>query len=173
MADAADAPGAAAATPGPRAFAAVASAMAAAGTLAIFALMGLVVADVVGRNFLNSPITGVAEVAGRAVVAIVFLQLPAAVLAGRMTRSDLLARGAPRLGRVLDALFALVGAAVFAAIAWAVWPSARGAALTGEFFGVQGVFTVPTLPFWAVSLVGAAMTALAYGIRAVCRGVRR
>jgi TRAP-type C4-dicarboxylate transport system permease small subunit len=132
--------------------------------------MALVVADVVGRNFLNSPITGVAEIAGRAVVAIVFLQLPAAALAGRLTRSDLMARllsgVAPGLSRRADALFALVGATVFAAIAWAAWPETLTAARTSEFFGVQGVFTVPTLPFWLVSLVGAAMTAAAYLIRA-------
>jgi TRAP-type C4-dicarboxylate transport system permease small subunit len=144
--------------------------MAATGTLAIFALMGLVVADVVGRNFLDHPITGVAEIAGRAVVAIVFLQLPAAALSGRLTRSDLLSRllapRAPGLSRRIDALFGLVGAAAFAAIAWATWPEALTAARTGEFFGVQGVFTVPTLPFWIVSLIGAAMTAAAYVIRA-------
>jgi TRAP-type C4-dicarboxylate transport system permease small subunit len=162
-----------AAPPGPRAFAALASAMAAAGTLAIFALMGLVVADVAGRNLLGRPITGVAEIAARAVVAIVFLQLPAAALAGRLTRSDILSRAAPGLGRALDAVFALVGAAVFAAIAWAAWPEARQAAATGDFFGVRGVFTIPTLPFWIVSLFGAAMTAVAYVLRAFARSGAR
>jgi TRAP-type C4-dicarboxylate transport system permease small subunit len=39
------------------------------GTVWIFALMILIVVDVLGRNFFNSPVTGVAEVAGRSVVA--------------------------------------------------------------------------------------------------------
>lgn len=64
--------------------------LAAIGTIGIFALMALIVADVLGRNFFDSPITGVAEIAARSVVAIVFLQIAAAVLAGRMTRADFL-----------------------------------------------------------------------------------
>ncbi len=78
----------------------LANVLAAIGTLWIFFLMFLVVADVVGRNFLDSPITGVAEFAARSVAAIVFLQLAAAILSGKMTRSDfllrLLARRSPR-----------------------------------------------------------------------------
>ncbi|MFN3615882.1 MAG: TRAP transporter small permease subunit, partial [Rubrimonas sp.] len=163
------APGLAAALPAPRHFAAVAASWAATGTLGIFALMALVVADVAGRNLLGRPITGVAEIAARAVVAVVFLQLPAAALAGRLTRSDILSRAAPGLGRALDAVFALVGASVFAAIAWAAWPEALRAAATGDFFGVRGVFTIPTLPFWIVSLAGAGMTAVAYALRAFCQ----
>ena len=53
--------------------------MASIGTVWTFLLMLLIVADVIGRSFLSLPITGVAEVAGQSVVAIVFLQLGAAV----------------------------------------------------------------------------------------------
>ena len=66
--------------------------LAAVGTVWIFVLMLLVVADVVGRNFLDAPITGVAEFAARSVASIVFLQLAAAICTGRMTRSDFLLR---------------------------------------------------------------------------------
>mgnify|MGYP002152415905 CR=1 FL=1 len=45
----------------------IAAIMSSIGTIGIGALMGLVVADVVGRNFLDAPITGVSEIAARAV----------------------------------------------------------------------------------------------------------
>ena len=70
----------------------VAAAMSAVGTASIGALMLLIVADVIGRNFLDMPITGVAEIAARGVVAIVFLQVPAAILQKRLTRADFLVR---------------------------------------------------------------------------------
>ncbi|NDV89194.1 TRAP transporter small permease subunit [Aurantimonas aggregata] len=151
---------------GPRFLARIAQWLAAAGTLWIFALMALIVADVLGRNFFDSPITGVAEIAARSVVAIVFLQIAAAVLAGRMTRADFLviflASYSPGLVRVLETLFALVGAIVFGAIVWASWPDTADAWRTGEFFGVQGLFTIPTLPFRVINVVGASLACLAY-----------
>jgi TRAP-type C4-dicarboxylate transport system permease small subunit len=140
--------------------------LAAIGTVWTFLLMLLIVADVVGRSFLNAPITGVAEIAAHSIVAIVFLQLSAAVHAGRMTRADFLiervVRAAPRLGRVLEALFLLIGAAVMLFIAMAAWPGFVGARAAGEFFGVQGLFTVPTWPFRAIIVGGAALAAFAY-----------
>lgn len=147
-------------------FTAVANLLAAVGTVWILLMMLVIVADVLGRNFFNSPITGVAEVAGRSVVAIVFLQLAAAVLYGRMTRADFLVRylrdTAPHLARSIEVLFALVGALVCLAILYAAWPDTANAWRTNEYFGVRGVFTIPTLPFRAIIIGGAAITALAY-----------
>lgn len=155
-------------------FGVAANALAAIGTIWIFLLMFLIVADVVGRNFLDSPITGVAEMAARSVVAIVFLQLSAAVLAGRMTRADFLVnyirKVSPGLMRGIDILFLLVGAAVFAAITYASFPEMTKAWRTGEYFGVQGIFTIPTLPFRAIIVVGSVAAIIAYlilSIRAV------
>ena len=136
------------------------------GTIWIFLMMLVVVADVLGRNFFNSPITGVAEVSARSVVAIAFLQIAAAVLNGRMTRADFLIRrvngATPRLARVIESLFALVGALVFAAIIYAVWPDTLRAYHSNEYFGVRGVFTIPTLPFRAIIIIGSAVAVLAY-----------
>lgn len=144
----------------------VANVFSAVGALWIAALMLLIVADVVGRSFLNSPITGVAEVAARSVVAIVFLQIAAAVLTGRMTRADFFVRflrsKAPPLLILLEMLFALTGACVFALILWASWPGTIDAWRTNEFFGVRGVFTIPTLPFRGIIVLGSALAMLAY-----------
>lgn len=148
----------------------LAAAMSAVGSAAIGFLMLLIVADVVGRNFLNAPITGVAEVAAHTVVAIVFLQVAAAILQGRLTRADFLLRrigtAAPRAAALLDLLFCLVGAVVFALVVWASWPKLMDSWRMAEFFGVQGVFTIPTWPFRGIILVGSATAVLAALYRA-------
>ena len=143
----------------------IAAGLSALSSLWIVALMLLIVADVIGRSFLNSPITGVAEVAGRSVVAIVFLQIASAVLQGRLTRSDLIlrliGRASPRAVAALEILFALTAALAFALIVRAAWPNLLQVWSTSEFFGVQGVFTIPLWPFRAIMVGGAALAVLA------------
>jgi len=142
----------------------VAAVMSSVGTLCIGGLMALVVADVLGRNFFDAPITGVSEIAARTVVAIVFLQVAAAIQQKRLTRADFLVRrleiASPRLVCLLEAFFALTGAVVFALIFWASWPKMMDAWQGAEFFGVQGVFTIPTAPFRAITVLGSAVAAL-------------
>ncbi len=140
--------------------------MASIGTIWTFLLMLLIVADVIGRSFLSSPITGVAEVAGQSVVAIVFLQLAAAVRQRRMTRADFLidplVRKRPALGRKIEAVFSLLGAIVLGLLAYASWPGLYDALGGREFFGVPGIFTIPTWPFRGIIFVGAIVAAVAY-----------
>lgn len=140
--------------------------LAAIGTIWTFGLMCLICADVIGRSFLNAPITGVAEIAAHSVVGIVFLQIGATIYGRRMTRADFLIdrihRGAPALGRVIEMGFMLVGALIMAFIAQAAWTPMWNAMAAREFFGVQGLFTVPTWPFRALIVLGGAAGALAY-----------
>lgn len=135
------------------------------GTLWIFALMLLIVADVIGRNF-DKPINGVAEFAARSVAAIVFLQLAAAIMSGKMTRSDfllrLLSRRHPQVVTMLEIAFAFIGALLFAALAYISWPEWMEAWSINEFFGVEGVYTLPTWPFRALMVVGSVMASVAY-----------
>lgn len=144
----------------------LANALSAVGAVWIVGLMLLIVADVIGRSFLDSPITGVAEISARSVVAVVFLQIAAAILAGRMTRADFFVRfvrdRAPRILSAMEIVFALVGASVFLLIVWSVWPDTVEAWRTNEYFGVRGVFTIPTLPFRAIIIVGGGFAMLAY-----------
>lgn len=140
--------------------------LAAIGTIWTFGLMLLICADVIGRSFLNAPITGVAEIAAHSVVGIVFLQIGATIHHRRMTRADflidrLIAR-APRAGRALEAAFCLTGAVVMGFVAQAAWPGVVNALDRSEFFGVQGLFTIPTWPFRALIVLGGAGGALAY-----------
>ncbi|WP_417244510.1 TRAP transporter small permease subunit [Celeribacter sp.] len=154
---------------------AVLNAIAAVGTIWIFAIMLLIVADVVGRNFFAAPITGVAEIAGRSVVAIVFLMLPAAALSGSLIRADFLVRlirmVSQRTVYALDMLFALVGAVLFGLVVFAAWPDTHEAWISSEFFGVRGVWTLPTFPFHLIVVFGAGATSLAFAAVAYDRAV--
>lgn len=144
----------------------LANVLAAVGTIWIFAMMLLVVADVLGRNFFDAPITGVAEFAARSVASIVFLQLAAAICSGRMTRSDFLlqfiARRSAAAVKALDVFNVVVGALLFAALAVMAWPELVEAYQTHEYMGVQGVLTVVTWPFRALIVLGSAVAAVAY-----------
>src|SRR5262245_57902231 len=85
------------------------SIMNAIGSLWIFTIMVLVCADVFMRYVFNSPITGVPLVITMSLIAIVFLQLPDSLFAGRVTRnaaiiSRILATK-PKLGRALNASY--------------------------------------------------------------------
>ena len=128
--------------------------------------MLLVVADVIGRDFFRFPITGVAEIAAHSIVGIVFLQLGAAVAAGRMTSADFLIehlKGArPGLARGLEIVFALLGAGIMVLIAYASWPAFVQAFRANEYFGVQGVFTIATWPFRSLIVIGAGLSAVMY-----------
>lgn len=140
--------------------------LASIGTVWIFVIMMLVVADVVGRDFLDKPITGVAEFSARSVASIVFLQLAAAVCSGRMTRSDfllnLIGKRSPAAVTTLEVFNVLVGCALFAALAYIAWPEFANSWSSGEFYGVQGVYSVPAWPFRGLIVAGSAAAALCY-----------
>ncbi len=144
--------------------------LASIGTIWTFLLMLLIVADVIGRSFLDHPITGVAEIAAHSVVAIVFLQLGAAIHAKRMTRADflldLIGPRAPSVVRLLDGVFCLIGAATMVFIAMSAWPGLQTAFTGREFFGVQGLFTIPTWPVRAIIVLGASVSAVVYLVQA-------
>ena len=86
------------------------------GSCIIVFLICLISFDVLGRNAFESPIPGVPELVSLSIVAIVFLQAPKALLAGRMTRSDgvlnFIAERSPNTAKLLDTVFDLVGVAV-------------------------------------------------------------
>ncbi|WP_439572929.1 TRAP transporter small permease [Phreatobacter sp.] len=145
--------------------------VAAIGTTWTFLLMFLIVADVIGRSFLSRPITGVAEIAAHSIVAIVFIQLAATVHARRLTRADVMIDAvrlrAPRFGHLMEALFLIVGLAVMALIAWSGWKPLMDALRASEFFGVQGLFTIPTWPFRATIVFGATLSAIVFAVQIV------
>jgi TRAP-type C4-dicarboxylate transport system permease small subunit len=140
--------------------------MAAIGTIWTFLIMLLIVGDVVGRSFLSMPITGVAEIAAHSIVAIVFLQLGSAVYARRMTRADFLIdiiqNRSWRLARIIEIAFALFAAATMAFIGMASWKPFMNAFNGAEFFGVPGLFTIPTWPLRGIVVAGSVAATVAF-----------
>lgn len=157
-----------AATPAqpPRLFGRLVDGLNGVGSAVIGAVMLLMCADVLMRNLLNQPIDGVAELVATSITVIVFLQLPATLRHGRMSRADLfidpfVARN-PRAGRRLRALFSIGGVVACAVIAYATWPVLQLSWEEREFWGIEGVFTFPSWPMRAIVLLGAALTAVQY-----------
>jgi TRAP-type mannitol/chloroaromatic compound transport system permease small subunit len=138
----------------------------ACGSVLIAAVMLLMCADVLMRNLARRPIDGVAETVAASIVVIVFLQLPAALRHGRMSRADLFIEPfvlrRPVAGRRLRALFSAAGVFACGLIAYASAPPLVRAWRNAEFLGVEGVFTLPTWPMRAVVVLGAALAALQY-----------
>jgi C4-dicarboxylate transporter DctM subunit len=139
------------------------------GTLWIFALMFLICADVAGRYLLNAPIKGAAEMVGYSIVAAVFLQMASTLRAGRFTRVEMLIEPLeaqrPAAGHAFNAVYHLVGAAVFAVITWGTWPKLADAWTNDEITGTPGVFVFLIWPFLAVVVLGAAVTAVQFLIQ--------
>ena len=139
------------------------------GSCLILLLMVLVGIDVAGRNLLSAPVAGVPELVTLSIVAIVFLQIPAALRAGRMTQSDgllnALTKRSPMLGRGLATVFDLAGMAVVWVIVQTTWPIFTRAWETGQYIGAVGDFTAPVWPVKLTLLVGGTVLVLQFAAR--------
>lgn len=140
----------------------------AAGTLLIFAIMAMIVTDVLSRNLFNKPIAGVAELVAASIVIIVFLQLASTLRHGRMAQADIFIHGFtqrhPRLGHGLQALFYLAGTWVMYIIYQGTLPVLVRAWERNQFIGVEGVFTFPIWPIRVVVVTCAVITLVQYAI---------
>ncbi len=136
------------------------------GSLWIFFIMSVVCADVIARYVFNSPLTGVPLTITMSLIAIVFLQLPDALKAGRVTRNEALLGGLlrkrRRLGLLLQAFFHLSGAAMMGFLVLYIGPMFAKAWETEAFLGTRNHFTLPEWPFKLVIVVGAVMTTLQF-----------
>jgi TRAP-type C4-dicarboxylate transport system permease small subunit len=136
------------------------------GTLLILVMVLAVNADVIGRNLFLYPLPGVLEFVGLSIVAIVFLQMANTLREDRHVANDVLMRhvGAarPRLAAAFHAAFYLIGASLMALIVWFVWPIVLDNYSGGFYRGTAGVIEIPTWPFIAAVVVGAAATGVQY-----------
>lgn len=147
-------------------FGALTEALSAIGTIWILALMLLICADVVGRAALDRPIAGVPEMVQFSIVGIVFLQLAQTLRTGGLTRSEVLLgvlmSRRPRVGHLLEALFALTGLTLFVVILVTTWPLMLSARADGDFYGNVGVFQVAVWPLKTIIVIGCAATAIQF-----------
>ena len=113
------------------------------------------------------------ELVTLSIVAIVFLQIPQALRASRLTRSDALLswleRRSPLTGKWLETLFDLVSIAVVWVIVSTTWPIFVRAWERGEFIGALGDFTAPTWPVKLTILIGGSMLILQFAARILRR----
>jgi TRAP-type mannitol/chloroaromatic compound transport system permease small subunit len=139
------------------------------GSSLILVLMVLVGVDVAGRNLFGAPVSGVPEMVTLSIVAIVFLQIPQALRAGRMTQSDgflkLLAARRPRVADALATMFDLIAIAVVWVIVKATWPIFTRAFERGEFIGALGDFTAPVWPVKLTLIIGGVMLIAQFAAR--------
>jgi TRAP-type C4-dicarboxylate transport system permease small subunit len=87
-----------------------------------------------------------------------------------MTRADFLihavTKRSARTGHAMEAMFLVIGLLVMLVIAWSGWKPLTDAYRAREFFGVQGLFTIPTWPIRAVIVFGSLLTAIVYVVQA-------
>ncbi|MEM9197469.1 MAG: TRAP transporter small permease [Pseudomonadota bacterium] len=143
------------------------------GTLLIVALVAIICIDVAGREAFGQPLPGVPEMVSLSIVAIVFLQVPQALKAGRLTRSDglvnLLIRRRPRLAAALETFYECLGILVVGAILYAHFPILTRSITRGDFVGSVGNVTFPTWPVKLMILIGASLLALQFLARILRR----
>lgn len=136
------------------------------GSLLIFAIMAMIVTDVLSRNLFNQPIAGVAELVAASIVMIVFLQLPGTLRHNRMAQADIFIVGFtekhPRVGHLLQCLFFLTGAYMLYIVFTGTLPTFLRAWERNQFMGVEGVFTFPVWPIRFVIISCAAITVAQY-----------
>jgi TRAP-type mannitol/chloroaromatic compound transport system permease small subunit len=141
------------------------------GSCLIIFVMLIILADVCGRYFFSQPVRGVPEMVAMSIAAIVFLQFPHTLRAGRVIFTDgflnWLARAHPRTEQSVLGVYHLLGAGMFAVIVWALVPLLRRTIETNDFFGVTGVFTFPKWPAHTIILIGAAVMTIQYFTLAV------
>ena len=149
-----------------RGFEALCATLAALASAWIGVLMVLICADVIGLAAFSSPVYGVVEIVAATIVAVVFAQVPHALLRGRLTRADFvigaLASRRPGVAAALECVFLVAGLVTFALLARELAPGVLRAWQDGEYVGTRGIFTAPTWPIGATVLLGAALTALAF-----------
>jgi len=138
------------------------------GTLWIFGLMLLICADVVARSVYDSPLPRIPEIVGYSIGAIVFLQISSALRRRKLTRADAfidyLLEHHPFAAAIFNAVFHLIGAVVFALIAWGLIPEASETYQSGEYFGQVGELVVPVWPFRTVMALCAVITGFEFAV---------
>ena len=138
------------------------------GNLALAVLMLAVTADVGGRYFLNSPISGVYEIGETyLMVAIVFLGLAQAQRHGANVRVLFVFERFPaRLRLWLEVAYLLAAALVFGLIAARATETGLHEIALGRW--TTGVVPIPTGPSWLIVALGAAVLTLRLAVDALC-----
>ena len=135
-----------------RATDAVSTYMAYIASIILLLLMFLTTADVAGRYFLNSPLTGVFDLTHFAVLIMVFFGLAYCGIRGGHVAIELLYDKLNHsVARVLDRLINTVGAILFLIVAWRT--SIQGLDVL-EFKEASQLLLIPFFPFYLLVAFG-------------------
>jgi len=115
------------------------------GLVALMGLATMTLTDGLMRWLANRPIEGVRDLGGLAIAVAIACCLPVVLMERGNIAIRLGASLHPRLGRILDALAALVVSVVLAATAWQFWLYAAKMARVRE---TTFVLQIPIAPFW-------------------------
>ena len=115
----------------------------------IFCLMLLIVANVVGRYFLRTPITGSTELASLMMTMIVFPSLAWAALEEKHVKVDLIVgRFSERTQAIFNVVTFIMALAVYIIITW------RSYIVTPTVRTVTSMLSLPHTPFYWVMCIG-------------------
>jgi TRAP-type C4-dicarboxylate transport system permease small subunit len=118
-------------------------------------LMMVVVADVCGRYFFNSPIMGASELACFLMIVIVFPALAWAALTEKHVKVDILvSRFPPRVQAIFSSVTLLIVLGIFVIITW------RSVLESMAVHNVTSLLRLPHAPFYWIMTVGLAVFCL-------------
>jgi len=138
------------------------SAMNVIGTVWVVLLTILIMGDILGRAFFNSPIIGVPEIVKVSIVGIVWLQMAQTFRIGGHLRSEVVLNRLSWRGRnLVDLIASVLGIIIFTAIVFSGWDTMIESWRGGEFEGELPV-RVPTYPIRTIVLLGAAFTSFQF-----------
>ena len=133
--------------------------------VALFAIMGLTLADVLGRKLLNHSITGSLELTELLMVAVIFAGLPLVSLRGEHIVFDSLDSLMGSTARKLVKMVVnLLCAAAMLGLAWLMWRTGNDFASSGE---TTAQLRIPKYPFIYGMSVLCAVTGLVHVANAV------
>lgn len=131
--------------------------------IVLLALMLLTAADVGGRYFFNSPITGVFDITHFAVLVMAFLGLAYCGFENGHVAIDIFyKRLKPRAARMLNRFINLAGSVLFGLIAWRTMVQSVD---VKEFNEASQLILIPFYPFYYVLALGAALFAAVMIVR--------
>jgi len=128
------------------------------GAIWIFLVMAVIVYDVVGRYFFNSPFTGTVEIVRNSIVGIAFFMIPWAMVKEKHVRTTIIVDHVnPKVAVILDALAYVVGFAVFLFIVISSWEPFVTSYVNMEYEG-EGAMRIVTFPVRGVIILGSVLT---------------
>jgi len=134
-------------------------------TIAAFwalALAFLILYDISGRAFFNSPFDGTIEIVANSMVSILFLQMPYTIYRGAHLRTALIYQNLGDYGqRAIDVIVALLGIWFFYSIAVGAWDDMMIGWDVDEREG-EGSIRVPIYPVRTLLVVFAVISLIAY-----------